>query len=754
MYIRITSITCRSHIRLIYGMGFVALFLLAWSVTLSGKAGANGAIVDEFESAKEWRIANDRTPGDVRSQNGRLIVNDHEGGEETWGCAAYRQFKSVNLDELPFFVVDVAGMTDRFVVKLIYAGEKERIIKRNRTGPVAVDIPGVTGWEGTGPVSVGLYALGPGSRVAFERMAFKSQLSPEEENALLPTPPEPVKRMPDHAGLEALAEREGTTPKPPDPTVGERTIYPDPGTGRNVWRLTAHPGIDRHEYYDIRAWNNTGELILFMSERRGNNWWLMDADGTNIRPLPEPTDGGSRGKPRWSRAHPYSVVFSRPGDDEIRVVRMDVRDGDVTQLVTVPEPRVREDGRKYNGLEPPHPDGEWFLLRWGGQDRHKTFAVAVDRTTGNYHELDLQLPAHRLRFTRHPNHSIYYNSNQTLTGEKTRTEWVVTLDGEERRLPRSGTHPDWTPDGSLMAGFKGGRIWLIPYDGSERRELVRTYTGGHGGYSVTTGDYHVGDATNDGPYRNRIFVTNVHTGDLEVLSYHGASYKSWSSGYADPEATHPSPVSSPDETKILYDSDLLGQPDLYMVVWKQPDAPRNVKFSNGILSWEPPVMKQELAGYNVYRRRNETWKRCRDQVQGRRVTGLEDGRYAVSAQEHSGLESGFRVAGENNLTTRRSGPDPPEAPTVEKTERDHVILSWSSVSGPVSHYNVYAVRNGSERTPEDIPSRATLVGSPASPRFVDWGLRSDTTYHYRITAVDAQGNESTPGPVREIRTDR
>ncbi len=45
-----------------------------------------------------------------------------------------------------------------------------------------------------------------------------------------------------------------------------------------------------------------------------------------------------------------------------------------------------------------------------------------------------------------------------------------------------------------------------------------------------------------------------------------------------------------------------------------------------------------------------------------------------------------------------------------------------------------------------------VVRSPSRPQTVDWGLQAGTDYHYRVTAVDRQGNESAPCPLLRIAT--
>lgn len=75
-------------------------------------------------------------------------------------------------------------------------------------------------------------------------------------------------------------------------------------------------------------------------------------------------------------------------------------------------------------------------------------------------------------------------------------------------------------------------------------------------------------------------------------------------------------------------------------------------------------------------------------------------------------------------------------------------LSWAADPSPdLSYYNVYAARAA-----DVTPSQATRVGSVYKPAFLDWGLKPDTTYAYRVTAVDRTGNEGPPSAPVTART--
>lgn len=712
------------------------------SIATVGPVWPADEIIDDFADGG-WAQSNRRAPGEVTMAKGKLVLQDQPGGEVTWGTSAAKRFRDIDITATPYVVFDVAKMTNGFAVKLAGGKQwpKKSVAMSDEPGLVVVDISRRTGWKpGKGDLTVMIYTRGDGTSIELRSVKITGQLTSEEKEALKRIPKATAKVV-RQSGLTALAARRGMKPFAIDPKDGERTVYVDPATGHTVWRMTDHPAIERHVYYDILAWNANGGLIYFLSRRAGANQWLMDADGTNIRPMPTTVDGEVVGRPHWSPTRPDIMYYPRPEDDCVRVMAFNVRDRSAKEVVAVPIGKSAGN-RTFSEFCPPHPDERHFLLRWGGQDRHATMLVVVDSKTGKHWVMEPGIPTHRVRFTKSSDLSVFVNSNQDpdKPGVRARTEWLLTLDGAKRRLPPGGGHPDWTPDGSWLGAYRDGGIFLISHDGETVKQLVKTGSGGHGGFSITTGAYHVGDSPGGGLYPNLVYVTAMATGHVFPIAYHGSSYSGWSSGVPDPEATHPAPICSPDETKIIYDSDMLGQPDVWVAVWKRPGVPREATFTDGTLSWRAPTLHREIAGYNVYRKQDGRWDPVQTLVDDTRIAGLEDGQYAVAAQEHSGLESNYVMAGSNSQTTDTFSPARPARPQTGVPEATHIEIRWAASPEPgLDHYNVY-----SSPDPNTGALLATLVGSPKETRFMDWGLRPGTTYHYRITTVDRQGNESLP----------
>ena len=106
----------------------------------------------------------------------------------------------------------------------------------------------------------------------------------------------------------------------------ERTVFPDPDLGGEVWKLTHDNVHDHHWYQDMSPWNCNGSKIMFRADRiqapppDQTRALLMDADGTNARRHTTELrqDTASRAwtldsrRPAWSKVNPdlhYSLRF-------------------------------------------------------------------------------------------------------------------------------------------------------------------------------------------------------------------------------------------------------------------------------------------------------------------------------------------------------------------------------------------------------------------------------------------------------------
>lgn len=104
----------------------------------------------------------------------------------------------------------------------------------------------------------------------------------------------------------------------------------------------------------------------------------------------------------------------------------------------------------------------------------------------------------------------------------------------------------------------------------------------------------------------------------------------------------------------------------------------------------------------------------------------------------------FTPKGEEKLDSE--APAVPQGLKATSARQFDVAMQWQPVPG-ARHYQVYRAKA------DDVAAeRATLIASPTTARYVDWGLQQGTTYSYRVSAVDSWGNESAAGEVMRATT--
>jgi len=592
---------------------------------------------EEFEKLDGWSF-NPKAPCEWKGDGQTATLRDLPGGEVTWGASASKSLGKVNLDKYPYLVIYIAEVSHRFNAKLVKGDDKQVVILGVRErGPVAAHVPEITGWSGEANLSVILYTDGDGSRVTFDKLLFVSELIFVEK---------PARRLHERENLlPALGMRYGIQPaerlRRDRGFASERTVYRDPLTGVPVWKLTNHSDLDRHDYYDIPAWSGDGSMILWMTAREGGRYrrWLMDANGSNLRPVPT-RDGFAIARIYWSNVHPRKLVVSGATTEKRFEIRLlDAVTGEHSVIADLTKLGVER------GHEPPSRDDRMFLFRAGAEHKFRL----LDTRTMQVREVATSGPIHRLRFTRAPDYSVFFNRAARLGFPH--DSWVVNADGTglKKIFDHSG-HPDWAPDGHAMTCYAEGAIYAVNRDGSNPRVVVKHNAGGHGGWSQD-GRWIVSDAPGSGLFPHQIFIAEANgSGRVHPVCVHNASYSGWQSGVPDPESTHPAPVSSPDVTKIIYDSDMANKfSDIYVAVCALPERPRELQAAsqaNAVkLTWKRPAKSRELKGYHVYRSRTSGAKFeqiTQAPISTETYMDASPPRpcyYVVTAVEHSGLES-------------------------------------------------------------------------------------------------------------------
>jgi len=452
-------------------------------------------------------------------------------------------------------------------------------------------------------------------------------------------------------GLREMAARTGWRSmehvRRGDTFLSERTVIRDSRTGAIAWRMTSDPAVDANDYYDLPSWNADGSVMSFLTARGGRKvYWLMDADGSHLRPMPAPAKSESsslEGRVRggyWSVRYRDRFYQAIEGDQGTAITAINPFTGERRVIVRV--------NGKMGDMQPPHPTDEWFLFgsrpnKGGADEPSKAWVVGLD---GSVQEVQFERRWHRLRFTKSPDRRIFFNFDEP------RTQWTILPDGSGRTsIPYSGGHPDFLPDGSELFYFAPDgnnkiQVWGIRYDGTGRR-IIAPFSG-HGGPALD-GDWFVADGRLIAVFRTDGSQTS------RILFYHESSTYSHidTQWHPDHHTSHAHACFSPDGTKVIFNSDFLGQySDVYLAINRFPDPPRDlqVKNSGALLKWSAPKRGREIRGYHVYRS-TESGVRY-ERLTNDAVRGTEwsippqsrAGYFVVTAVEHSGLES--RASGE------------------------------------------------------------------------------------------------------------
>ncbi|MES5819467.1 PA14 domain-containing protein [Streptomyces sp. RG80] len=158
--------------------------------------------------------------------------------------------------------------------------------------------------------------------------------------------------------------------------------------------------------------------------------------------------------------------------------------------------------------------------------------------------------------------------------------------------------------------------------------------------------------------------------------------------------------------------------------------------------------EMDLAGYRVYRRTADTWTRLSTTTATSYtdttlpVTGATY-HYEIRAHDKAGNESAG-TADQPVTTVDRTAPAVPTGLDTSLS-LSGIQIEWTAVAGAAS-YRVYRAPSGS--------TSYTAVGNPTTASYLDASAAEESSYTYRVSALDAAGNESArSGAVTATRPD-
>ena len=494
---------------------------------------------------------------------------------------------------------------------------------------------------------------------------------------------------------------------------GERTLFKDVTTGAVIWKMSHNPGYNFHTYSNLAVWNLDGSRLLFTSTRPGRDRnWLVSPDGGRWAPIKP--DGAWV---YWSELSKDRVIYE---DNRRHIFETDVATGETRQLWDL----SKEPG-ELKLFRPSH-DGKKFVVRQMripvGKTTHSFALVLNADGTGEIQRIDLGTEAGQVWYLKRADHSFTFNQEG---GEGERCQWRCEPEkgGAIHKIsPYMFYHASISPLGTRAVAGQARTpkaLWITDLDAGSSKPVIlfseeENKTGG-GHFS-----WKVDESWFVGSVGNAIYEVQAGSGQKRLVCVPNTQH----SARAESE-----PESSPDGTKLAYNSTMLGDCDAYVAVRKLPDPPRNVQRQGRVLAWDPPEHARELAGYGIYRGAELL---TAQPFTERRYELPDDGKsYTVVAVERSGLQSPCLDH------------EPPPAPAglaAGPKSPFALDLVWkASPASDVSCYNVYCSTGAAT-----APVQKNRVASPAGTHVLDWGLRQDTRYTYVVTAVDRAGNESAP----------
>jgi len=446
---------------------------------------------------------------------------------------------------------------------------------------------------------------------------------------------------------------------------GQRVIFQDTLTGAEVWLICRSPGDEFEGFYSTLGNFNADGSMLEIDR------YLLSTDGAKPRSLNDQVSRKIDRSPvrdfHWSDTDPNVGLSQRFSG---AIYRYNVKTGHEALVFdpgkTFPSDcsvLITNDG-KYKLVSRQKNNRDPFLYLADGKGR---VIRQIELKTRSKNPAKDHMGALHVYQDQDGEYFFLYSLNKSaaLTSNP-HQQWMAALDGS--------VYVDGAElEGSLSEGYLiGGKRRLLTPAASD----PMTSTLGHAGMSPSE-RYSV---ESDGVF---IQLTDLQTRQMSNLSYvPSADHFDWSakvdgflhrtrsqvglpiyrvdvpSGIAQRivatntsdhlscfSYSHP----SPDGTKCLYRSSMLGNLDMYLAVIRYPAPPRNVMLTRqakGVhLKWQDPEPAREIKGYRVYRGKQSggPYTPVSDQLMGGNEyidpTTPTQAYYVLTSVEHSGLES-------------------------------------------------------------------------------------------------------------------
>ena len=452
-------------------------------------------------------------------------------------------------------------------------------------------------------------------------------------------------------------------------SAAERVVYRDSVTGAEVWLLLRSPAGESISYTNYFPYNANGSLIRVW----GLNGYIH-SDGSHYRSFTKAIPHGFKGIPSWHKTNPDVVICTTPEGGEFEYNLKTKKRHDLY----LPDKNIRpgtkihfSDDRKTSmfirrqGSRRPF----WLYIGDGrGKNRREKPVQSVSANP----KMDRMGSAAFLRDQHGTLYARYSLNKGSRNKECPYQNWLVPLDGspyqrmdshsnlltgEPLHFRPAGTyvvtgHGGYSPDMRYFVHHKGrsGYKWIRDLATWKQRDIAKIPGCDHMDWTVSGNWFFVWAMQKGVP----IYKTYVDTGVCHrIVATNTCSHTYGSCPYHG---------SSPDGTKLVYKSSMLGDLDLYAAVVKYPKPPVNPAVRrvgpDVRITWEAPKRSKEIAAYRVYRSARSGLGYVRiGTTRGQSFTAPptpDAPYYAVTSVEHSGLES--RVFSKEVCAGRRGAP--------------------------------------------------------------------------------------------------
>ena len=247
----------------------------------------------------------------------------------------------------------------------------------------------------------------------------------------------------------------------------------------STWQISKGLDFANHQYTDVPVYNANGSMALFLDKKK--NYYVSrgltsSPEKINFKEKPE-------GKVEWDFKRPDILYYLTTDKSYWYLWSFNVNTGDA-KMIYKTDNYISE-------ISPAHPDGDHLLL--GAKDKEESVLEVYSISKDESIKIPIDVPMHRIRFTKSPNLTIYVNRSA-----EPKTSWLVDVNTKEKTQIFQGksTSPSWRLGGENFCFYgndeDGERKLLVL---NTEGEIVKVFPGlqnHHLGWSID-GKYIVTD---------------------------------------------------------------------------------------------------------------------------------------------------------------------------------------------------------------------------------------------------------------------